>query len=106
MTFNGENFFDVKAIANVTMLIAPEEFSCELDIPEANYTARKEAIYYPGEWNLNKVTPRRGCCKNIAPIGIKFKLLNLFKVNEMKSWIWRVFLSVSQISNNSGMYEQ
>lgn len=31
------------------MLIAPEEFSCELDIPEANYTARKEAIYYPGE---------------------------------------------------------
>lgn len=49
VTFNGENFFDVKAIANVTMLIAPEEFSCELDIPEANYTARKEAIYYPGE---------------------------------------------------------
>lgn len=49
MTFNRENFFDVKAIANVTMLIAPKEFSCELDIPEANYTARKEAIYYPGD---------------------------------------------------------
>lgn len=53
VTFNGENFFDVKAIANVTMLIAPEEFSCELDIPEANYTARKEAIYYPGEYYLS-----------------------------------------------------
>lgn len=72
MTFNGENVFDVKAIANVTMLIAPEEFSCELDIPEANYTARKEAIYYPGECYLSFIA-------NTGPLeSIWSRLLDLF----------------------------
>lgn len=40
--------FDIKAAAEIPSLEAPEEFSCELHIPQANYTVRKEAIYYPG----------------------------------------------------------
>ncbi|CAH1154130.1 unnamed protein product [Phaedon cochleariae] len=39
--------YDIKAVAEVPSLDAPEEFSCELLIPQANYTVRKEAIYYP-----------------------------------------------------------
>ncbi|KAJ3644094.1 hypothetical protein Zmor_026767 [Zophobas morio] len=40
--------FDIRATAEVPSLNGPEEFSCELRIPQANYTVRKEAIYYPG----------------------------------------------------------
>lgn len=50
---NEKTFYDVKATANVSALVEPKEFSCQIDIPEANYTARKEAIYYPGEYNNN-----------------------------------------------------
>ncbi|CAH1378668.1 uncharacterized protein [Tenebrio molitor] len=39
--------FDIRATAEVPSLNGPEEFSCELRIPQANYTVRKEAIYYP-----------------------------------------------------------
>ncbi|VEN42611.1 unnamed protein product [Callosobruchus maculatus] len=41
------NIFDIKVVAEVPRLESPEEFSCELHIPQANYTVRKEAIYYP-----------------------------------------------------------
>jgi len=40
--------FDIRARANIPALVSPEEFSCELRIPKANYTVRKEAVYYPG----------------------------------------------------------
>ncbi|CAG9817328.1 unnamed protein product [Phaedon cochleariae] len=39
--------YDIKAVAQIPSLETPEEFSCELHIPQANYTVRKEAIYYP-----------------------------------------------------------
>lgn len=45
--------YNIKATANVPALVGPEEFSCELHIPQANYTVRKEAIYYPGKLPLN-----------------------------------------------------
>ncbi|KAJ8967561.1 hypothetical protein NQ314_002878 [Rhamnusium bicolor] len=41
--------YDIKAVTEIPLLEAPEEFSCELHIPQANYTVRKEAIYYPGK---------------------------------------------------------
>ncbi|KAJ8910647.1 hypothetical protein NQ315_005913 [Exocentrus adspersus] len=50
--------FDIKAVAEIPSLETPEEFSCELHIPQANYTVRKEAIYYPeydGIRNINLV---------------------------------------------------
>lgn len=42
--------FDISAVANLPQeaLIEPMEFSCELRVPAANYTTRREAIYYPG----------------------------------------------------------
>ncbi|XP_019872417.1 uncharacterized protein LOC109600683 [Aethina tumida] len=39
--------YDIKAVAEVPSLIAPEEFGCELNIPQANYTVSKRAMYYP-----------------------------------------------------------
>ncbi|KAB0794602.1 hypothetical protein PPYR_11441 [Photinus pyralis] len=45
-----DGLFDIKARANIPALISPEEFSCELRIPKANYTVRKEAVYYPGAY--------------------------------------------------------
>ncbi|KAF5308698.1 hypothetical protein FQR65_LT06059 [Abscondita terminalis] len=42
-----DGLFDIKARANIPALVSPEEFSCELRIPKANYTVRKEAVYYP-----------------------------------------------------------
>lgn len=45
-----DGLFDINARANIPALVAPEEFSCELRIPKANYTVRKEAVYYPGEY--------------------------------------------------------
>lgn len=49
---NGEKFFNIQATANVTTSEEPTEFSCQLDIPEANYTARKEAVYFSGRNDL------------------------------------------------------
>ncbi|KAK4875431.1 hypothetical protein RN001_011853 [Aquatica leii] len=45
-----DGLFDIKARANIPALVSPEEFSCELRIPKANYTVRKEAVYYPGAY--------------------------------------------------------
>ncbi|XP_022917622.1 uncharacterized protein [Onthophagus taurus] len=39
--------YNIKASGNVSVLDAPEEFSCELHIPQANYSVRIEAVYYP-----------------------------------------------------------
>lgn len=47
-----EGLYDIKAVAEMPSLETPEEFSCELHIPQANYTVRKEAIYYPGMYIL------------------------------------------------------
>ncbi|KAF5273936.1 hypothetical protein FQA39_LY01051 [Lamprigera yunnana] len=33
-----DGLFDIKARANIPVLVSPEEFSCELRIPKANYT--------------------------------------------------------------------
>lgn len=49
--------YDIKAVAEIPSLAAPEEFSCELHVPQANYTVRKEAIYYPGK--IKKPTTNR-----------------------------------------------
>lgn len=34
-------------------LEGPEEFSCELRIPQANYTVRKETVIYPGKCGVH-----------------------------------------------------
>ncbi|KAL3270219.1 hypothetical protein HHI36_009275 [Cryptolaemus montrouzieri] len=39
--------FDIEVMADIPSLTSPEEFSCELHIPQANYTIRKEAVFYP-----------------------------------------------------------
>ncbi|KAG5880126.1 hypothetical protein JTB14_037358 [Gonioctena quinquepunctata] len=48
--FERNGLFDIQATADNPSLEAPEEFSCELHIPQANYTVRKEAVYYPGNF--------------------------------------------------------
>lgn len=41
--------YDVEVMADMPLLTNPEEFVCELHIPQANYTLKREAIYYPGK---------------------------------------------------------
>ncbi|GJQ72474.1 hypothetical protein Trydic_g3548 [Trypoxylus dichotomus] len=41
--------FDITASAVLPALQDPEEFSCEVRIPEANYTKRQETVFFPGE---------------------------------------------------------
>lgn len=46
-----DGLYDISATATFppdTQLDSPSEFSCELHIPEANYTVRKEYVYYEG----------------------------------------------------------
>lgn len=43
------NLYDISVSATLKALEVPEEFSCELRIPQANYTVRKETVIYPGE---------------------------------------------------------
>ncbi|XP_068914781.1 uncharacterized protein [Tenebrio molitor] len=40
--------YEVSATATLPALKDPEEFSCELRIPQANYTVRRETVFYPG----------------------------------------------------------
>lgn len=42
--------FDITASTILPALEAPEEFTCELHIPQANYTVRKETVFYPGKY--------------------------------------------------------
>ncbi|XP_044751457.1 uncharacterized protein LOC123311501 isoform X2 [Coccinella septempunctata] len=42
------NLYDISVSATLKALEVPEEFSCELSIPQANYTVRKETVIYPG----------------------------------------------------------
>nr|KAH0807716.1 hypothetical protein GEV33_015075 [Tenebrio molitor]KAH0807717.1 hypothetical protein GEV33_015074 [Tenebrio molitor] len=41
--------YEVSATATLPALKDPEEFSCELRIPQANYTVRRETVFYPGK---------------------------------------------------------
>ncbi|KAK4874319.1 hypothetical protein RN001_013679 [Aquatica leii] len=41
--------FDISASTSLPALNDPEEFSCELRIPQANYTVRRETVFYPGD---------------------------------------------------------
>lgn len=43
------NLFDITATSTLPALADPEEFSCELRIPQANYTVRRETVFYPGK---------------------------------------------------------
>lgn len=40
--------FDITASVILPTLQDPEEFTCELHIPQANYTVRRETVFYPG----------------------------------------------------------
>lgn len=44
--------FDITASAVLPALQDPEEFSCEVRIPEANYTKRQETVFFPGSENV------------------------------------------------------
>ncbi|KAK9870446.1 hypothetical protein WA026_008011 [Henosepilachna vigintioctopunctata] len=46
------NLYDISVSATLKALEEPEEFSCELRIPQANYTVRKETVIYPGNKGL------------------------------------------------------
>lgn len=51
-----EGLYDVSATATfspdeIENINSPSEFTCELRIPEANYTVRKEYVYYEGNTN-------------------------------------------------------
>ncbi|KAK9686705.1 hypothetical protein QE152_g36990 [Popillia japonica] len=41
--------FDITASAVLPALQDPEEFSCEVRIPEANYTKRQETVFFPDD---------------------------------------------------------
>lgn len=43
------HLYEISATATLEALKAPEVFSCELKIPQANYTVRRETVIYPGE---------------------------------------------------------
>lgn len=56
---NGEGLYDISATATFppdTEIESPSEFVCELRIPEANYTVRKEYVYYEGKTHPLHVT--------------------------------------------------
>ncbi|KAJ8946154.1 hypothetical protein NQ318_004405 [Aromia moschata] len=40
--------YEISATATLPALKDPEEFSCKLHIPQANYTTRRETVFYPG----------------------------------------------------------
>ncbi|XP_045478081.1 uncharacterized protein LOC123683217 [Harmonia axyridis] len=40
--------YDVSATATLDELQEPEEFACDLTIPQANYSVRRETVIYPG----------------------------------------------------------
>lgn len=50
-----EGLFDVigSVIVKDEDLSDSEEFVCEMRVPQANYTARKQTMYYPGKLNVN-----------------------------------------------------
>lgn len=46
-----DGLFDVvgTVIVKDSDLNDPEKFACEMRVPQANYTAKKETMYYPGQ---------------------------------------------------------
>lgn len=48
----GDGLYDISAVATLPdgAMDVPTEFACELRVPAANYTVRRESVYYPGEW--------------------------------------------------------
>ncbi|XP_018321183.1 uncharacterized protein LOC108734222 isoform X2 [Agrilus planipennis] len=48
-----EGLFNIKATSDQPRLEAAKEFSCELRIPKANYTVKKEVVYYPNSRGSN-----------------------------------------------------
>lgn len=43
-----KNLYDIMAQVTLEELDKPEEFSCKLHIPQANYTTCRETVFYPG----------------------------------------------------------
>lgn len=41
--------YEISATTTLPILEDPEEFSCELKISQANYTMRRETVFYPGK---------------------------------------------------------
>ncbi|KAJ8975491.1 hypothetical protein NQ317_016367 [Molorchus minor] len=41
------HLYEISATATLPALKDPEEFSCKLHIPEANYTTREDTVFYP-----------------------------------------------------------
>ncbi|XP_030754206.1 uncharacterized protein LOC115880997 [Sitophilus oryzae] len=42
------HLYEISAQVTMPELERPEEFSCKLHIPQANYTTRRETVFYPG----------------------------------------------------------
>ncbi|KAL1498224.1 hypothetical protein ABEB36_009057 [Hypothenemus hampei] len=43
-----DHLYQIAAQVTLPELEGPEEFSCKLHIPQANYTRRRETVFYPG----------------------------------------------------------
>lgn len=41
--------YEISATATLPEPKDPEEFTCKLHIPQANYTTRRETVFYPGK---------------------------------------------------------
>lgn len=78
--------YDISATATLEALKEPEEFSCNLRIPEANYTVRRETVIYPGEClcGITKRNPR--IC---VPHANLFFITLIFKHRKRYCFIWK-----------------
>lgn len=64
---NRDGLYDISATATFppdTEIESPSEFVCELRIPEANYTVRKEYVYYEGEDNSCVFEDFKNVCRS------------------------------------------
>ncbi|XP_060522227.1 uncharacterized protein LOC132699494 [Cylas formicarius] len=52
------HLYEISAIATLPALEKPEEFSCKLHIPQANYTTRRETVFYPGNGAVTESSAR------------------------------------------------
>ncbi|XP_071052254.1 uncharacterized protein [Onthophagus taurus] len=68
--------YDVTAIAILPSLQDPEVFSCELRIPEANYTKRQETVFFPGQDSkaYNSFNSHTSCLLLLTTLYIYFSM--------------------------------
>ncbi|CAH1112867.1 unnamed protein product [Psylliodes chrysocephalus] len=79
--------FEVSATVTLPALEGPEVFSCKLHIPQANYTTRRETVFYPGEVLTEQIDQNKKDCtttqqKEILSSCVSGPLINKYKLVE------------------------